>query len=112
MTLNASIPATGALRLSNLDFGLTASGAYAISSDGRVIAGFGGDERGQEAVVWVEGTPTRVEHVLLRAGGSLPEGWQLFEITAMSSDPRVLVGNGRNPGGALEGFRIVLPDAL
>lgn len=59
-------PATGALRLSNLDFGLAGTGAYAISSDGRVVAGFGGDDRGQQAVVWVEGTPARVEDVLLQ----------------------------------------------
>lgn len=105
-------PATGALSLPNLDFGLAATGAYAISGDGRVIAGFGTDDRGQEAVVWVEGAPERVEDILLRAGGSLPEGWQLFEVTAISSDRRTLAGNGSNPEGAPEGFRIVLANPL
>jgi uncharacterized membrane protein len=105
-------PATGALGLSNLDFGLAATGAYAINGGGRVIAGYGTDDRGQEALVWVDGTPERVEDVLLRAGGSVPEGWQLFEVTAMSSDTRTLVGNGSNPDGAPEAFRIVLPNPL
>jgi hypothetical protein len=111
-TAFAYAESTGALWLSNLDYGVAETGAYAISGDGRVIAGFGTDDRGQQAVAWVNGIPAVVEDILVHAGGTLPDGWQLFEIRAMSADLRTLVGNGSNPQGLPEGFRVVLPSGL
>lgn len=96
-------------RLSDLRGGEEASGAYAISLDGRTIVGFGSDDGGQQALVWTDGTPYRADELVLRAGGTIPAGWQLRELRAMSADGKVWVGNGINPDGHEEGFRIVMP---
>jgi hypothetical protein len=96
----------GMLRLPDLAGGAEASGAYAITPDGLVIGGFGTDASGQEAVVWIDRAPVRVEDLVLDAGGELPEGWMLLDVRAISDDGRVLVGNAINPAGNPEGYRI------
>jgi uncharacterized membrane protein len=101
----------GALRLPDLEGGEASSGAYAISRDGRVVAGFGSDETGQHAVVWMERAPMRLDDLFTEAGGELPEGFRLSDVRAISSDGRAFAGNGTNPDGAPEGFRIILPTA-
>jgi probable HAF family extracellular repeat protein len=88
------------------------SGAFAVSRDGRVVAGFGTDETGQHAVVWVERVPTRLDDLLLDADGTLPDGIRLLEVRAVSADGRIFAGNAINSHGAPEAFRIVLPSAL
>lgn len=104
--------AEGTVRLPDLEGGEQASGAYAVSADGRTIAGFGSDERGQQAVLWRERTPRALEDVVLEAGGEIPDGFTLHEVRALSTDGRVLVGNGSNAAGNPEAFRVVLPAAL
>ena len=37
-------------------------------------------------------------------------GWQIQSVNDISADNLTLVGNGINPGGAPEGFVIVLPE--
>jgi uncharacterized membrane protein len=100
------------LRLADIEGGEQASGAYAVDATGRLIAGFGTSADGQQALVWVDRRPVLLEDALLQAGGSLPAGWTLREVRAMSSDGRVLAGNGTNPDGNPEGFRVLLPSAL
>ncbi|HEY6881756.1 MAG TPA: hypothetical protein VI299_27200 [Polyangiales bacterium] len=99
----------GTTLLGDLDGGELASGAYAVSQDGKVIAGYGNDERGKQAVLWIDRMPRALEDVVLDGGGELPAGWSLREIRALSSDGRVLVGNGVNPEGNDEAFRVTLP---
>lgn len=102
----------GMVALPDLDGGERTSAAYAVSKDGRIIAGYGNDERGQQAVLWIDRRPRALEDIVLDAGGCLPEGWSLREVRAMSSDGRVLVGNGINAAGDPEGFRLTLSAAL
>jgi len=99
------------VRLPDLAGGEAASGALALSGDGRVIGGFGTDTEGVRAVLWLAGEPRTLEQVVANAGGHVPEGWQLREVTAMTPDARVITGNARNAHGQPEAFRIVLPCA-
>jgi uncharacterized membrane protein len=101
----------GSRQLDDLDGGEEASGAYAISGDGRVIAGFGSAESGRTAVLWLDGTPTALADLFAEQGGTLPEGWTLLDVRAMSSDRRTFAGNGTNGSGDPEGYRLVLASA-
>jgi hypothetical protein len=98
--------AAGVVRLADLAGGEQESGAYAISDDGSVIAGFGSDAEGQHAVVWLAGAAYELRELLADA---LPAGWRPQEVRDLSADGRVLVGNGLNPQGAPEGFVAILP---
>lgn len=102
--------AEGMLRLRDLPGGPEASGAYAVSASGRMIAGFGTDASGKTATVWLDRVPTTLHDLISARGGVIPEGWTLDTVVAMSDDGRVLVGNGTNPAGMPEGFWVSLPD--
>lgn len=84
--------------------------AYAVSDDGRVIAGAQSFGLESEAVIWID----RVPHYLkdyLRANG-VPdafEGWvNTGGVFGMSRDGRVLVGSGAGPTD-FTGFVVILP---
>jgi uncharacterized membrane protein len=100
-----------AASLPDLPGGAQASGAYAVSANGRVIAGFASDSAGQQAVVWLARTPSLLADLLRDAGGTLPAGFQLLDVRAISADGRTFAGNGTNADGAPEAFRVVLPRA-
>ena len=102
----------GMTRLPDLRGGTDESGAYAVDSTGRIIAGFGTSWRGQRAVVWLDGRPVPLARLLRQTGGRVPWGWTLREVRAMTADGRVMVGNGENPAGQPEAFRVVLPPLL
>jgi uncharacterized membrane protein len=102
----------GVARLADLAGGDENSGAYAIDGSGRVIGGFGTDASGQHAVVWVDRVPQLLTDVIASAGGSVPDGWQLSEVRAMSNNGLTFAGNGTNPAGEPEAFVAVLPCAL
>lgn len=104
--VNGSTAESAAQRLPDLDGGEDAAGAYAIDAAGRVIAGFGSDGDGKQAVLWIEGAIMSLEDVFRAHGGKLPEGFVLREVRAMSADGRTFVGNGLNAAKADEGFRI------
>lgn len=95
-------------RLPDLPGGVQASGAYAISAAGRVVGGFGTDAMGQRAVLWIDRAAVALEQLVTDQGGTIPAGWELREVRALSSDGLVVAGNGINPAGAREGFRVVL----
>lgn len=97
--------AEGVRRLPDLAGGEQASGAYAVSDDGSVIAGFATDADGQQAVVWLDGAVYELAELL---GDALPDGFQLLEVRDLSADGRVMVGNGVNPQGAPEAFVAVV----
>jgi hypothetical protein len=101
----------GVTLLPDLDGGELAAGAFAVSGDGRLIAGFGSDTRGQQAVLWLDREPRALVDVALELNVDLPQGWSLRELRAVSHDGRVLIGNGINPDGDPQGFRITLPFA-
>jgi uncharacterized membrane protein len=102
----------GMLRLPDLAEGEESSGAYAIDASGRVIGGFGANADGQRAVVWVDRVPRLLSDIVVQAGGSVPVGWLLREVRAMSTDGLSFVGNATNPDGNPEAFVIVLPSPL
>ncbi len=84
--------------------------AYAVSDDGRVIAGAQSFGLESEAVIWID----RVPHYLkdyLRANGvpSAFEGWvNTGAVFGMSRDGRVLVGSGAGPTD-FTGYVVILP---
>lgn len=102
----------GVARLPDLGGGDEDGGAYAIDLSGRVIGGFGADSSGRHAVVWVDRTAWLLSDVIASQGGSVPAGWQLNEVRAISHDGKTFAGNGTNPAGDPEGFIAVLPCAL
>lgn len=105
-------PTTLIQRLDDLPGGEVGAGAYAVSADGRVIAGFASDAVGRRAALWIDKEPRALADVLSKLGVEVPAGWVLSSLRAISSDGRVLIGNGIDPNGEPEGFRVVLPSAL
>jgi probable HAF family extracellular repeat protein len=106
--------ATGMVGLGDLHPAPFSSQASAISADGSAIYGFS-DVPGidQDAWVWTETAGMRkFQDVLVNEYGLGAElaGWRLWSISDVSADGLVLVGNGRNPAGELEGFAIVIPE--
>lgn len=95
--------------LPDLEGGELASAAYGVSANGRTIVGFGYDERGQQAVVWLDRQPRALFDVLLELDAELPPGWSLRELRSVSRDGRVMVGNGINPQGDPQAFLVTLP---
>jgi uncharacterized membrane protein len=94
------------------------SGAFAIDREGRVIGGYveynlsDASPPDRWAYIWVDRVMTALDNQLKRAGVPVPSGWKLHEVTAISSDGLVLVGNGTNPAGHPEAFRVVLANKL
>jgi hypothetical protein len=59
-------------------------------------------------VPWIDREPRALEDILLDASLTLPEGWTLRELRAVSSDGTTLVGNGIDAAGDRAGFRVTL----
>lgn len=105
-------PATLLQRLDDLPGGDVGAGAYAVSADGRIIAGFASDALGRRAALWIDLQPRALADVLAELGVEVPSGWVLSVVRAISADGRVLVGNGIDPNGLPQAFRVVLPSSL
>ncbi len=94
--------------LGDLAGGNVVSIAWATSDNGRVIVGIGnrsgGGLDGGAAFVWdpIHGI-RELRQVLLDAGADVA-GWDLYAATGVSADGSTIVGTGRNPAGAAEGF--------
>jgi uncharacterized membrane protein len=85
--------------------GGTESQAYAVSGDGSVVVGFGGDGSAPIAMRWIEATGMVALIDILRAVGAFEaEGWQLRTAYGVSQDGKVIAGEGINPCGQLEGW--------
>jgi hypothetical protein len=97
--------------LPDLSGGAEESGAFAVSEDGRLIGGFGNDGAGRAAVLWIDGTLHRLGDLVAAAGSSLPSGFSLRDVRAVSRDLRTYAGNGSNDRGEAEGYRLTLPTA-
>lgn len=95
---------SGMIGLGDLPGGEFNSSAYDVSEDGAVIVGTAWSELGSEPVIWtLPGGMHRLENVLI-AGGVDLTGWQLLNVFGVSADGRILVGNGYNEFGDLEGW--------
>lgn len=98
-------------RLPDLAGGEEASGAYAVSADGSVVAGYGTDASGRQATVWTNRSARRLADIVTAAGGEVTLGWRLLDVVAISDDAHVFAGNATNPAGEPEGFRVALAAA-
>lgn len=83
---------------------------YALSSDGSVAAGQDGTPKtGIDGVLWdADGAIHRLDDVLPSDYGIDLEGWIIGTVIDMTPDGRVLVGNGSNPDGVREVYRVEL----
>jgi hypothetical protein len=99
--------AEGMLRLPDVAGGAAVSGALAISADGRVIGGFGTTADGPRALLWIQRVPILLTDALQTARVSLPVGWTLLDVQAISADGLVYVGNAHNAAGYPEAYRVV-----
>ncbi|HYE96207.1 MAG TPA: T9SS type A sorting domain-containing protein [Rubricoccaceae bacterium] len=90
--------------------GSTYREARSVSGDGHVVAGVAGPPY-FGVFVWTEETGTRLLEDVLKENGLDLTGWSLGAVLsqALSSDGRVVVGQGHNPQGQWEGWMAVLP---
>jgi hypothetical protein len=105
--------ATGVQLLGRLG-ALGPASANAVSDDGQVIAGFGGntaqfpnDVSGARAFLWTSTLGFVDFENFLKAQGTWFEGWILNSVNSMTSDGTTFVGGGYGPHG-LAGWTIKL----
>ena len=99
--------ATGMVPIGAPDVGSIALG---VSGDGASVVGRYSAPGGLRAFYWTQelGMVDLRSH-LISLGATGLEGWTLQEVTGISADGRVLVGNAFNPQGLGEGFVAVIP---
>lgn len=86
-------------------YGIDGSHAYAVSSDGLVVAGSAYSSRGAEAFIWDDAAGMRsLQEVLSQDFGLDLSGWQLTRVDGVSADGATFVGQGINPAGDTEAF--------
>lgn len=86
--------------------------ALCTNSDGSAVGGSLFDDINFDyAMLWRPEAGCRLlSDVLIEAGlGQRIQGWDLVEVTAMSSDGTWLLGNGYAPGAGYQPFRVHLP---
>ena len=81
----------------------------AISDDGSIVVGEGKDFGVHRACLWTAADGTQVIEDLLRKHEISFDGWELGAATGISANGKVIVGNGVNPNGEKECWRVVLP---
>ena len=79
-----------------------------VTGDGSTAVGFGTDEDGMKAVIWDETNGLRTVLSLATDLGVDLTGWQLTSATGISADGNVIVGNGINPAGDIEGWVFII----
>lgn len=101
--------ATGMEGLGDLSGGSRMAQANAVSDDGHVVVGFGTPDGGASvAVVWTSALGLIPLQPRLEAALGLDlTGWTLTEAHDVSGDGLVIVGEGTNPSGDLEAWRVV-----
>jgi uncharacterized membrane protein len=103
---------TGVVGLGFLPNGGVGSFLRAVSGDGSVGVGEGGDSQGMpRAVLWTRANGMRdLRGVLIDLGlGSEVEGWFLSAAYAISSDGHTITGFGADPDGVSQAFVATLP---
>ena len=89
--------------------GVLAGPGLAVSADGQFIVGSKSTELVPEAFIWDSVNGARPISDMLAGVGEAQE-WQLTGATAISNDGTVIVGNGTNPDGIPEAWRVVVPE--
>lgn len=82
---------------------------FSVSDDGTLVGGASGFGFQRAAVVWTPSTGMiRLTDFLAAKGITVPAGWQLNSVTAVSGDGRVIGGWGLDPDNAINSFVIEL----
>ena len=99
---------TGVVGLGDLPGGLNFSYVGGISGDGQLIVGTGNTASGDESFIWdsVHGMRNLQSVLISEYGVSNLTGWTLSAATAISADGGTIVGNGINPSGQTEAWRV------
>ena len=86
--------------------------AWGVPADGSVVVGEGESaSRGVEAVIWDASNGVRSLSTVLTTGyGFDLTGWTLNRARAVSDDGNVIVGEGINPAGQIEGWIATIPE--
>jgi probable HAF family extracellular repeat protein len=100
--------ATGMVGLGDLPGGMSYSYAYGVSGDGESIVGVGFTANGNEAFIWDSTHGMRNLQAVLIAeyGVTNLGGWTLSSARAISADGSTIVGDGINPSGQMEAWRV------
>ncbi|MDX1532340.1 MAG: hypothetical protein R3362_12490, partial [Rhodothermales bacterium] len=95
--------------LGDLGGGPVSSLAFDVSADGSVVVGEGFSGEGREAFLWTAPDEMRALKAILEDDMGLTlNGWTLRSAHAVSDDGTVIVGEGVNPQGENEAWRVVL----
>jgi probable HAF family extracellular repeat protein len=100
--------ATGVVGLGDLPGGTFYSSAWDTSNAGSLIVGGGSSEAGDEAFIWDSAHGMRnLRDVLISDYGITNlTGWTLLAARAISADGQTIVGEGVNPSGQGEAWRV------
>jgi probable HAF family extracellular repeat protein len=105
--------AEGMVGLGDLPGGVYSSVASALSADGSIVLGHGHSDSGREVFIWDRVRGMRNLHdVLVNDLGLDLTGWTQLHVADVSASGRVIVGDGTNPSGDIEAWRVVLPCAI
>lgn len=97
--------------LGDLPGGAFNSYGTAVSTDGSIVVGYGTTGDGYRAFAWDFDHGMRdLRDVLIGDYGLDLMGWTLTDATGISTDGRVIVGNGINPMGDNEGWIARVPE--
>ncbi len=86
--------------------GFNSSRDVRVSDDGNVIAGEYAADHGSMPFIWTSATGAVPIPTLLQSRATDAEGWSNLTVTDISGDGRVIVGQGTNPDGKTEAWRI------
>ena len=99
--------ATGLFGLGDLPGGAFESLAWDISGDGSLVVGTGRTDLGYEAFIWDRTNGIRnLREVLVSEYGLNLNGWKLLSARGISADGQTIVGEGTNPSGQSESWRV------
>lgn len=100
--------ATGLVGLGDFDGGTSYSYAWDPSGDGSIIVGTGRSALGDEAFIWDSAHGMRnLRDVLISDYGVTDlSDWTLTTARGISADGQTIVGDGINPSGQVEAWRV------
>ncbi len=96
----------GIMSVGDLPGGADICRLYDVSADGSIAVGLGNDASGRAAVIWDPENGLRKLSTLVAGLGVDLTGWTLETAEGISADGDVIVGNGTNPAGKKEAWRL------
>ena len=100
--------ATGLVRLGDLPGGGLYSYAWDVSADGTYIVGAGSTTTTTESFIWdrFHGMRNLRDFLIAECGVTNLTGWTLSAARGISADGHTIVGDGINPAGLMEAWRV------